>query len=185
VTQKEAFELFVKEIERLEIPYMICRSVAAMAYGEPRLTKDMDVVVAMPPNKVPAFHEAFTQSGFYCPPIEVILEELQRRGQFNLLHLDADTKIDCMFLGADEYSVEEFRRRERVALTEEVEASMARPEDVIIKKLEFFKMGGSEKHLSDIRSMIHVSADEMDLQYIASWVKELGLENEWRKAKPS
>ena len=185
MTQQEAFELFVEKLESLAIPYMICGSVAAMAYGEPRLTKDMDVVLALPPDKAPAFHAAFTAAGFYCPLVEVIVEEFQRRGQFNLLHLESDTKIDCIYLGTDEFSVEEFRRRQRLGFTERIQADIARPEDVIIKKLVYYKLGGSDKHPSDIRSMIAVSGAEIDFDYIRRWVKELGLEQQWNFINPA
>ncbi len=183
VTQQEAFELFIRKLEATEVPYMVYGSVAAMVYCEPRLTNDLDVVVALGPAKITVFHQTMTDAGFYCPPVEVILEEFQRRGQFNLLHIEADTKIDCIYLGRSEHDVEEFRRRERVAFTESVEATVAKPEDVIIKKLSYFKMGGSQKHLSDIRSMLTVSSEEIDRDYIQRWARELNLESEWQKAQ--
>jgi hypothetical protein len=185
VTQQQAFELFVQVMEQLQVPYMICGSVAAMAYGEPRLTKDLDVVVALLPSKISQFTEAFAQAGFYCPPVESIQEEFQRRGMFNLLHMESDTKIDCIFLGVDDYDVEEFRRRRRVAFTEQMEAMMARPEDIIIGKLQYYRMGQSEKHMVDIRGMIAVSGGEIDFEYIDRWAGELGLMDIWNKLRPS
>jgi len=185
MTQQDVFEFVVRTLEELDIPYMVCGSVAAMAYGEPRLTKDMDIVLALLPDKIAGFHRRFSGAGFYCPPVEVMQEEFRRRGQFNLLHEETGAKIDCIYLGMAEYDVEEFRRRERVAFTERTEAMMARPEDVIIKKLDYHRMGGSEKHLADIRSMLAVSGAEIDLDYIRRWVKELGLEQQWNVVKPA
>jgi hypothetical protein len=183
VTQKEVFELVIRRFEELGIQYMICGSVGAMLYGKPRLTNDLDVVVAFAPSKIRRFHELFSANGFYCPPAEVILEELRRRGQFNLVHEETGVKVDCMFLKGAAFDREEFARKERRPFSEALEANVARPEDVIIKKLEFFQEGGSIKHIEDIRGILEVSPDKVDRAYLERWVKELGLEAEWRQVE--
>lgn len=60
---------------------------------------------------------------------------------------------------------------------------LAAPEDVILKKLEYFKMGGSEKHLRDIAGMMKVQADRVDNEYLSSWITRLGLSAEWQLVK--
>ena len=82
--------------------------------------------------------------------------------------------------------MEEFRRRHKLPFSRTRHpAYFARPEDVIIKKLQYFQQGGSEKHLGDIRAMLRVSSDEMDMAYLKGWVKELKLDAEWKKVKES
>lgn len=141
----------------------------------------MDVVIAMAPSKIGRICQSFTSDGFYCPAAEAILDELRRQGQFNLVHEETGIKIDCMFLKTTAFSREEFARKQRRSLTESVEVNVARPEDVIIKKLEFFKMGGSRKHLEDIQAMLRVSHAEIDDTYLQRWLKQLGLEKEWQQ----
>ena len=50
---------------------------------------------------------------------------------------------------------------------------------VIISKLLYYQEGGSEKHLRDITGMLKVSANKIDHEYLAQWVKQLGLDAEW------
>jgi hypothetical protein len=183
MTQKEVFELVIKAFETLQIPYMICGSVGAMVYGEPRLTNDMDVVVALPDSMITAFHDLFEAKGFYCTPSTVIADEIKKGGQFNLIHQETGIKIDCIILKKHAFSREEFGRKQRRPFTESTEASIATPEDVILKKLEYFQMGESVKHLDDIRSILHISGEELDFAYIDRWVKELKLQESWDQVR--
>ncbi len=183
MTQDEVFGLFLRKLDEAGFQYMVCGSVAAIVYGEPRMTNDMDVVIAVLPPRAREFFQLFDSSGFYCPPNEVLESELQTRGQFNLLHHETGVKIDCIVLKDDPFHREEFRRRQRVPLRESQDASFARPEDVILSKLQFYGEGGLDKHLTDIRGILQVSAEDIDATYVEAWVKKLGLEQEWAKAK--
>jgi hypothetical protein len=58
----------------------------------------------------------------------------------------------------------------------------AAPETVILNKLRFYREGGSQKHLRDIRSMLAVSGDDIDRTLIERTVAELGLTKQWKKA---
>ena len=82
--------LFVRPLNRLRIPYMVTGGVASVVYGEPRLTRDIDVVVALEPADAGRFARAWSQDAFYLPPIEVIAAESARpaHGHFNVLHHD-------------------------------------------------------------------------------------------------
>jgi len=66
------FEPFVTRLETLGIPYFVTGSTVGILYGEPRLTHDVDIVVALAPRHVHAFVEAFPLEEFYCPPEEVL-----------------------------------------------------------------------------------------------------------------
>ncbi len=59
---------------------------------------------------------------------------------------------------------------------------LAPPEYVIVRKLEYFREGGSEKHLRDIRAMLAVSGELLDQVALREWIQKLNLETEWRKA---
>jgi hypothetical protein len=185
MTQDEVFAWVLRKLDETEFQYMVCGSVAAILYGEPRMTNDMDLVVAVLPHRAREFFQIFDSSGFYCPPVEVLEKEFRARGQFNLLHHDTGVKVDCIVLKDTPFNHEEFRRRQRVPFTETQDASLARPEDVILSKLQFYKEGGSEKHLADIRGILRVSADQIDRTYLERWAEQLRLETEWRKATSS
>lgn len=57
--------------------------------------------------------------------------------------------------------------------------------NVGVRKLEYFREGHSEKHLIDIRGMLEVSGDLIDLPAITAWATKLGLQREWASATGS
>ena len=82
--EAELFHLFVRPLNRAGIRYLIGGSVAAMFYGEPRLTHDVDFVVFLNFKDIQRLTQIFPDSDFYVPPTEVIAAEVAReRGHFN------------------------------------------------------------------------------------------------------
>ena len=79
------------------------------------------------------------------------------------------------------FSDSEFARRKQIELLPGFWVYVASPEDVILKKLEYFREGGSEKHLGDIRGML--AETEIDLPYLLIWIEKLGVTAEWQKAQ--
>ncbi len=178
-------EVFSQVIQRLElekIEYMVVGSIASLVYGEPRLTKDLDLVLALHPRDLLKLEKMFSSDEFYCPPIEVMTDELLRQGQCNLIHPSSGLKIDLIFRKNTEHASEEFSRRQRVTLWEGFTAQVAAPEDVIIKKLEYFREGQSQKHLQDIRGILALTP--VDESYLQSWIRRLGLANQWALISP-
>ena len=175
-------DLFFRVIEKLEsknIPYMVVGSVASMVYGEPRMTHDMDMVLDIPPEKSFQLSSLFPPEEFYCPPIEILKSEIIHRGQFNLIHQNTGIKIDIIIRKNTEHGKTEFQRRKKVLLWKDKQAFLATPEDIIIKKFSFYKEGGSERHLRDIRGILAES--EVDKKYLNGWLKKLGLFSLWEK----
>ncbi len=76
-----------------------------------------------------------------------------------------------------------FERAKRVQPADDLQARFASAEDVILKKMDFFREGGSEKHLRDITGILMVSGDQLDQDYIESWADQMGLETIWRTIK--
>ncbi len=175
------FSAIVQKLEVNDIHYMIVGSIASMIYGEPRLTHAMDLVIDIAPQDAKKFEAIFPGSDFYCPPIEVLSSEIVHRGQFNLIHHETGLKIDCMVRKQSEHAQTEFSRRQKVPFWEGLEAYIAAPEDVIIKKLEFYREGGSEKHISDIRGIL--AETQIDEPYLQEWLKKLDLLTAWRKVQ--
>lgn len=175
----KVFLAVIKKLESQNIPYMVVGSVGSMVYGEPRLTHDMDLVIDILPADVSKLEALFPLVEFYCPPIEILRAEAVSRGQFNLIHQESGLKIDIMLRKATDHSLEEFERRQQVPFIEGEMVFIARPEDIIIKKLDFYRQGGSEKHLRDIRGILAES--QIDNQYLAQWIEKLNLSREYKK----
>ncbi|MFT5241341.1 MAG: hypothetical protein ACI9OU_002508 [Candidatus Promineifilaceae bacterium] len=182
MTQQEFFEHVIDVLGATGIPYMITGSVAAMIYGEPRLTNDMDVVVQLVPNCVQPLLDAFDGDQYYAPPSEVIFEEMTRHGQFNIIHVGSGSKVDFILRKDTAFAREEFSRRQTVQFTPGIESVSATPEDVVISKLMFYQLGGSRKHLEDIAGILRLTPDALDRSYLEHWASSLGLTKEWTAA---
>ena len=176
--QSELMRLIVQALESLEISYMITGSHASAFYGEPRFTKDIDIVADLKEERVDAFVKFFPADKFYCDK-DMIRAEIKRRGQFNIIHSTSGLKIDIILTKETPFSKTEFSRRKRETLFTDKEANFATPEDVIIKKMDFYRQGGSEKHLRDITGILKISSDIIDINYITQWAGRLGLRDIW------
>jgi hypothetical protein len=180
--EAELFLLFVRPFNRAGIRYVIGGSVAAIFYGEPRLTNDVDVVVFLNETDIRRLPEIFPPSDFYLPPPEVIAAEVRReqRGQFNIIHMATSFKADVYPTGRDEFNAWAFRNKRRIEYEGET-LVLGPPEYVIVRKLEYFREGGSEKHIRDIRSMLAVSGDQIDRAELEEWIRRQGVEAQWKQ----
>lgn len=180
--EPDLLAVFVHPLHRAGVRYMITGSVASIQFGEPRLTMDVDLVISLQDADVATIAATYPPSEFYCPPSDVIRAEIQRpaRGHFNVIHLLTGLKADFYPSRRPEW-VWAWERR----LLSEADGHpvyFAPPEYVILSKLEFYREGGSEKHLRDIRGMLAVSAERIDVPLIQRCATELGVSKEWRLA---
>jgi hypothetical protein len=155
--------------------------MATIAYGEPRFTNDIDIVVRLRPDQVNALCAEFPEPEFYCARAAAD-EAVRQRHQFNILHPESGLKIDVIVAADSAFDTSRFSRGQRIKTSAEHEAWFASPEDVILKKLVYFREGGSEKHLRDIVGVLKVQAEQLDRKYIENWIGPLGVEDQWQLA---
>jgi hypothetical protein len=163
---------------------MITGAVASIIYGEPRLTNDIDLVISMGTNDVENFADAFPIEAFYCPPQEVIRLEITRpqRGHFNLIHHATGFKADIYASGRDE--LDDWGLKNKNMTTVEGEKFWLAPiEYVILRKLEYYREGESEKHLRDISSILAFSSDKIDFEMLEAQINKRAIQTEWKAAK--
>lgn len=174
----ELIEPFVSRFERLAIPYMVTGSAAGIMYGEPRMTHDVDIVIALEMRDVARFVAAFPIEEFYCPPEDVLAIEVRRgqRGHANLISHATNFKAD-VYIAFDELHRWGLAHRRTIEL-DALKMQVAPVEYVIVRKLEYFREGGSDKHVRDIRSMLQIS--DIDRAAVESFVAARGLEREWQ-----
>jgi len=165
-------------LEQLDIPYLITGSVATIYWGEPRLTRDVDVVVQIALRDVERLVAAFPAPAFYVSD-EAAEQAVRRRGQFNVIQPASGLKIDVMVAVMDAFDHSRFARIHRVDLGG-FEANMSAPDDAILKKLVYYREGASEKHLRDIAGVMQISGRYVDREYVATWADRLGVTAEWQ-----
>ena len=161
--------------------WMTTGSIAAMTYGDYRVTSDIDIILVLAPSNVAEMGTAFPLDEFYCPPLDVISLEAARteRGHFNLIHHETGFKADVYIAGTDTLAQWAFAHRQKIPFDESI-LWVAPPEYVIIGKLEFFREGDSEKHLRDIRGMLKET--EIDRAFLENEIKMRGLQDAWSAA---
>lgn len=178
----EQFELLrfvVTALERLGLRYFVTGSTVTIFYGEPRFTNDIDIVVDLSVDAVDQLCLQFPEDDFYISR-ESALAAVRRRTQFNIIHPRSGLKVDVILPVPSEFNTSRFARAKRVQAGEDWSAAFSSPEDAIVKKMEFFRKGGSDKHLRDIAGVLKTSGDEIDRAYIDRWAAALGLSDVWR-----
>ena len=174
----ELLEQIVQTFERLQIPYLITGSVASMAYGEPRLTNDIHLVAGIDQKHISGLLAAFPPRSFYLSE-EAIRAAIAHQTQFNIIHPASGLKIDVIVRKDTPFDRSRFARGRMLRPAESYQAAFASAEDVIIKKMEYYQEGASDKHLRDITGMLKISGNEIDQAYIAEWADRLGLRPIW------
>ena len=179
----ELFKLFTNRLNELSVRYMLTGAVASIIYGEPRMTHDMDVVIEMEQEDVEKFCNAFPLDEFYCPPPEVIKVELVRRqrGHFNLIHHKTGFKADVYTSGSDALHLWAIEKRNKIEIEGDV-LWLAPIEYVILRKLEYYQERRSEKHLRDIKGMLMLSPDLINMEELKTKIKERHLSEAWHHA---
>ena len=174
--------MFLRPLNRLGIRYVVGGGVAAILYGEPRFTNDLDLVVFLRHTDIPRLIEAFPVPEFYVPPAEAIALEIARpeKGQFNLIHTDTGFKADLYTTGRDDFNAWAFRNARKTEFKGET-ITLAPPEYVIVRKLEFYREGGSDKHPRDIRTMLNVTSTRINQADLDEWIQRLGVAAEWKR----
>lgn len=174
--QSDLLRRVIGVVEKLRLEYLVTGSIASTYFGEPRFTNDVDIVVRLPSGRIGELCAAFPAPEFYISE-DAVRQAVQQPGQFNVIHPASGLKVDFIIARNTPFDRSRFARMMRVRPAPDYEASFATVEDVIVKKMEYFRDGGSEKHLRDILGMLKISG--ADHAYIADWASRLGLEHIW------
>lgn len=179
----EPYLIYTRKLNELDVRYMVSGSVAAIFYGEPRMTNDVDIIVFLRREDARRLLEAFPEDEFYRPPLDVIEAERTRgqRGHFNLIHHETGFKAYIYLISRDKLHLWGIEH----AVTAKVHGesvAFAPPEYVIVRKLQFFREGSSSKHLRDINRMLIGLGEEWSRQLLLEMIREQRLEDEWLKA---
>jgi hypothetical protein len=181
VTTRELFSRVLGALEIADIPVMLTGSFASSYHGAPRATQDVDLVIAPTADQLRTFVALLPRDEFYVDE-GAALEALRVEGQFNLIDLRSGWKVDLIIRKSRPFSREEFDRR-RVVELEGADVPVATPEDVLLAKMEWARMGESARQLEDAARMLRVRARQIDHAYVERWVSELGLEEQWAAVK--
>ena len=153
------------------LPYMVTGSVALSLYAEPRMTRDVDLVVELRPSDTPRIIELFGAE--FSVDADRIRDAITERSTFNMIHTVAVVKLDIIVRKAGAYREEEFRKR-RLAEIDGVGMWVVSAEDLVLSKLDWARDSRSEVQLRDVRRLIKAQP-MLDWTYVEAWAARLGL----------
>jgi len=151
-------------LEKARIEYMLSGSMAMNCYAQPRMTRNIDIVVELESSDAAKFVSSFEPD--YFVPDEALRSALRERGMFNLLHLDGVVKVAFIVRKQARYRQTEFARREQVQLPG-FAAWLVSKEDLIVSKMAWAKDAGSELQMRDVRNLLAGQLDSTCLRKLA------------------
>jgi hypothetical protein len=176
-SQGELLSIISGRLTDLGISHMVVGSLASSFHGEPRQTRDIDIVVEPDAGRLSRFQEQLDSSEFYSDAA-ALGEAIERQSSFNIIDVNSGWKVDILVRRDRPFSDLELSRRGAVELLGS-KTFVASPEDTIITKLEWAAQGDSERQLRDVIGIVAAQDDALDAAYIDHWVGELGLRATW------
>lgn len=159
---------------------MVTGSFALVYYAAPRSTQDIDIVIAPTDQQLRKLIDLLVKSDYYAD-VETAREARARQSMFNVIDFQTGWKTDLIICKSRSYDQQAFQRRISVRL-HGVDLYLATAEDVIISKLEWAKLGESERQIRDVVTILKVMRDSLDRAYIQNWVNQLDLGSQWQNA---
>jgi len=156
-------------LEASGIEFMLTGSMAMNFYAQPRMTRDLDLVVELAPKQTDLLIRLF-ESDYYVDR-RAVATAIAQRSMFNLIHNETFIKLDCIVLKDQPYRQEEFARRQKIKLTD-FETWIVTREDLILSKLYWARNSRSELQFRDIKNLL---SPECDLSYLHSRAESLGV----------
>lgn len=183
--QSLAVTLLVIEVfDQLQIPYLIGGSLASAIHGVARTTLDSDLVADMRVEHLQPFIDRL-KTDFYIP-VDSLIDAIIQRSSFNLIHLESMFKVDIFLPKERTFDQLQFANRTAVNLPDEPTRTiyLASPEDTILAKLEWYRMGGeiSERQWRDILGVIQVQRERLDFDYLRQLALEMKINDLLEKA---
>lgn len=166
----------IPRLDRAVVPYMVTGSLASSYYGEPRSTRDVDIVIDPGSSSLEGLIGELVAGRFYVDR-DAAFEALRARSQFNAIDPEA-VKVDFIIRKDRPFSIEEFGRRESADLLGTT-GFVASAEDVVLSKLEWAAQTGSDRQLRDVAAIVAID-DALDRTYIDRWAAVLGVTDAWR-----
>jgi hypothetical protein len=176
--------LFVRPLNQLELPYLITGGVASIVYGEPRFTRDIDLVLQLGQANIVQFVSAWPPDRYYVPPIDVIQAESARTeyGHFNISHQESALRADIYLVGNDPLMMWAMERPHLETVGSDI-VRLAPIEYVIVQKLRYFRDSGSDRHLADVGRMLRIEGDSINQSALDKWLSKFELTQEWKHAQ--
>jgi len=179
----EFLKLLLDCLKTTQVEYMIGGAIAEWAWGEPRATQDLDLVIDLAPESIGRFSEELKKRDMLVPTDIILDAMMEDRADIplNAIHMYSGLKADLYLMKeGDELRQSAFKRRVLVDYGPPIgEVYVHSPEDLILYKLLYLGLSGQPKHARDIAAILRARKNKINLEYIDEWVARLGLASIW------
>jgi hypothetical protein len=175
MSQQELLKKVIRALDSAGIEYMVSGSIVSSLQGEPRLTHDIDVVVAIQEPKVSLLAGNFPLPEYHLDE-DSILDAIKKKKVFNLIDVNSGDKVDFWILTDEAFDTSRFKRKHAQEVVG-FKVVVSSPEDTILMKLKWAKLSeGSEKQYTDALRVYEVQCEKLDMGYLIEWSKRLGVD---------
>jgi len=172
MTPDDVLAFVISKLKESGVSYMVVGSFASNLYGVPRVTLDADLVVEITANAIDVLADSLKDRFYF--DAEGAKRATEEKRMFNLIHFETGFKVDLIVRKDRPFSMEEFQRRKAAELSGQP-CWFATAEDTILTKLEWSRMGESERQYRDALNIAKVQAANLDTQYLRKWAPILGV----------
>jgi len=178
-------KIVLETLEATGVEYLIGGAIAEWAWGEPRATQDLDIVINLPIKAVGRFSKELEKRNMLVPADIILDTMMEDRADIplNAIHMYSGLKADLYLMrDGDELRQSAFQRRIKVDYGPPIgEVFVHSPEDLILYKLMYLGLSGQPKHARDIGAILRAKKEQLDYGYIEKWVNRLGLNSVWKE----
>jgi len=157
----------------LGLPYYITGGVAAIAYGEPRTTQDLAVVLSIQLSAIGTLATVLEQAGFYVPGVDDAVSG--RMQTLQATHQQSIARADLVIARDDDFAHIQFERKQQHPLADGTEVYLVSPEDLVLNKILWGQSSRSEKQWRDVLAILKTQGDSLDYAYLQTWAERLGI----------
>ena len=172
-SQEDFLERLLRKLDEHNIPYMLSGSVSSSLHGQPRATRDVDIVIEPTKKQLLSFVESLCDD--YYVSLSAVNDAFTNNSMFNVIDNLSGWKADFIIRKDRPFSRQEFERKS-VTNIKGLDVWTASPEDTILSKLEWAKDSQSEQQFRDALGVAIVQWNLIDVSYLRKWAKELQIE---------
>jgi hypothetical protein len=175
--QAQAFGGVIDVLEAVGATYAIWGGLAVVAYGEPRFTQDLDILLSPAGLPVSLFVRRLQETHYHID--EIAVRQALTGGFFNVIHLGYYVKVDFYIPSEPELQA---MMAERLYLPFDGirRAAYLTVTAMVATKLRAYSDSQSTRHLDDIASIVRIQADKLDQEKLDGIAARLGLLGLWR-----
>lgn len=176
--QAQAFGGVIDVLEAVGATYAIWGGLAVVAYGEPRYTQDMDILLSPAGLLVGRMVQRLDETHYHVDG-QAVQQALLSGGYFNVIHLYYHIKAD-FYVPTEPELRAMIAERVYLPFDEIRRAAYITPASVISAKLRAYADSQSTRHLDDIASIIRTQAGRLEQKRLDIVAARLGLMGVWR-----